>query len=161
MIGDKILDHFILGASPPAHCAARPSLDPASCRRPLRAASDLEQFNAIAQERGGKSSQLICDQSPRDTVSSIIDHAAIGRNRPIAENGIDSKGVERAYREKTVSSFSQRALFARREITNENAGRTCVRPAHFRSASSSDQGMSPATNFGMTGPPISAAKRRF
>jgi len=44
-----------------------------------------------------------------------LDHAAIGRNRPIAENVIDSKSVERAYCEKPASTFSQRALEARRE----------------------------------------------
>ena len=123
----------------------------------------------------------------------------MGRNRPIAENVIDSKSIERASSEKPASTFSQRALarpdraesrdrkglgsksksWARLSrktasrffedtlypieelLNNENAGRTDVRPAPFRSTWSSDQGMSPATNFGITGPPISAAKRRF
>ena len=39
-----------------------------------------------------------------------LDHAAIGRNRPIAENVIDSKSIERASSEKPASTFSQRAL---------------------------------------------------
>ena len=38
------------------------------------------------------------------------DHAAIGRNRPMAENVIDPKNVERACCEKPASTFSQRAL---------------------------------------------------
>jgi hypothetical protein len=43
-------------------------------------------------------------------VEQPLDHAAIGRNRPIAENVIDSKSLERAYSEKPASAFSQRAL---------------------------------------------------
>jgi hypothetical protein len=47
-----------------------------------------------------------------DRQSALLDHAAIGRNRPIAENVIDSKSIERAYSEKPASAFSQRALAA-------------------------------------------------
>lgn len=39
-----------------------------------------------------------------------IDHAASGRNRPDADDVIDSKGLERAPGEKPDSTFSQRAL---------------------------------------------------
>jgi hypothetical protein len=47
-----------------------------------------------------------------------------------------------------------------RDFTQKNAGQTvCL--AGVLMSFRSDQGMSPATNFGMTGPPISAAKRRF
>ncbi|MBM3551345.1 MAG: hypothetical protein FJX45_06140 [Alphaproteobacteria bacterium] len=41
------------------------------------------------------------------------DHAAFGRNRPNADNVIDSISLERARREKPVPTFSQRALAAR------------------------------------------------
>ncbi|MBM3562466.1 MAG: glycerol-3-phosphate dehydrogenase [Alphaproteobacteria bacterium] len=39
-----------------------------------------------------------------------LDHAAFGRNRPNADDVIDSKSLERALREKPVPTFSQRAL---------------------------------------------------
>ncbi|TLG76839.1 hypothetical protein FEV16_08830 [Methylocystis sp. B8] len=42
--------------------------------------------------------------------SRTLDHAAFGRNRPNADNVIDSKSLERALREKPDSTFSQRAL---------------------------------------------------
>ena len=42
----------------------------------------------------------------------------------------------------------------------KRTGRTFGSGRLFRSDRRFDQGMSPATNFGMTGPPISAAKRR-
>ncbi|MBM3576421.1 MAG: hypothetical protein FJX40_01915 [Alphaproteobacteria bacterium] len=41
---------------------------------------------------------------------ALLDHAAFGRNRPSANNVIDSKSLERAPCEKPVSTFSQRAL---------------------------------------------------
>jgi len=41
-----------------------------------------------------------------------LDHAAFRRNRPNADDVIDSKGSERALREKPASTFSQRALAA-------------------------------------------------
>ncbi|MBM3561928.1 MAG: hypothetical protein FJX48_01965 [Alphaproteobacteria bacterium] len=41
---------------------------------------------------------------------SALDHAAFGRNRPNADNVIDSKRLERALCEKPDSTFSQRAL---------------------------------------------------
>jgi uncharacterized membrane protein len=39
-----------------------------------------------------------------------LDHAAFRRNRPNAENVVDSNSIERAQREKPVPAFSQRAL---------------------------------------------------
>ena len=42
--------------------------------------------------------------------ASRLDHAAIGQNRPIAENVVDPKSVERAGCEEPASAFSQRAL---------------------------------------------------
>ncbi len=42
--------------------------------------------------------------------SDALDHAAFGRNRPNADNVIDSKSLERAMCEKPVPTFSQRAL---------------------------------------------------
>ena len=44
-----------------------------------------------------------------------LDHAAFERNRSNAENVIDSKGLQRASREKPVPTFSQRALSAAAE----------------------------------------------
>ncbi|PPC86185.1 MAG: hypothetical protein CTY36_18135 [Methylocystis sp.] len=41
---------------------------------------------------------------------TALDHAAFGRNRPNADNVIESKSLERAQREKPVPTFSQRAL---------------------------------------------------
>jgi len=52
-----------------------------------------------------------------------LDHAAFRRNRLNAENVIDSKKVERALREKPVSTFSHRALAP---------GRYRSRPQFFR-----------------------------
>jgi hypothetical protein len=43
-------------------------------------------------------------------IRSLLDHAAFGRNRPNADNVIDSKSLERALREKPVPTFSWRAL---------------------------------------------------
>ncbi|MEF3367143.1 squalene--hopene cyclase [Methylocystis sp. 9N] len=43
-------------------------------------------------------------------LGDTLDHAAFGRNRPNADNVIDSKSLERASREKPGSTFSQRAL---------------------------------------------------
>lgn len=41
---------------------------------------------------------------------AALDHAAFGRDRPNADDVIESKSVERALREKPASTFSQRAL---------------------------------------------------
>ncbi|MBM3563729.1 MAG: hypothetical protein FJX48_11430 [Alphaproteobacteria bacterium] len=41
-----------------------------------------------------------------------LDHAAFRRNRPNADDVIDSKSLERALRKKPASTFSQRALAA-------------------------------------------------
>ncbi|HYA80075.1 MAG TPA: MBL fold metallo-hydrolase, partial [Methylocystis sp.] len=66
---------------------------------------------------GGATIQAVA--TPGHTANHLcyaLDHAAIGRNRPIAENVIDSKGVERAYGEKPASTFSQRALGEERAL---------------------------------------------
>ncbi|MBM3561770.1 MAG: hypothetical protein FJX16_03375 [Alphaproteobacteria bacterium] len=54
----------------------------------------------------------------RPASPSSLDHAAFGRNRPNADNVIDSKSLERARCEKPVPTFSQRAL-ERRVITEK------------------------------------------
>ncbi|PWB91670.1 hypothetical protein C5688_03925 [Methylocystis sp. MitZ-2018] len=45
-----------------------------------------------------------------------LDHAAFGRNRPNADNVIDSQSLERALCEKPVPTFSQRALASARRV---------------------------------------------
>ncbi|MBM3550839.1 MAG: methyltransferase domain-containing protein [Alphaproteobacteria bacterium] len=56
--------------------------------------------------------------------SGDLDHAAFGRSRPNADDVIDSSDLERASREKPVSTFSQRALTRhwRAEFRRDEAG---------------------------------------
>ncbi|MCX7899704.1 MAG: hypothetical protein N2444_06435, partial [Methylocystis sp.] len=66
----------------------------------------------------------------KEAVAAPVDHAAFGRNRPNAENVIDSKSVERALSEKPDSTFSQRALFGGFGVTLD--GRPVNTPAKRR-----------------------------
>ncbi|MEF3364915.1 double-strand break repair helicase AddA [Methylocystis sp. 9N] len=50
------------------------------------------------------------DSTAEVDIVATLDHAAFGRNRPNADNVIDSESLERALREKPASTFSQRAL---------------------------------------------------
>ncbi len=68
--------------------------------------ADVTNGAVIGVAREGVTTRPVCVFLAQDRAE---DHAAFGRNRPNAENVIDSRSLERAACEKPVPTFSQRA----------------------------------------------------
>ncbi|MDR3408567.1 MAG: DNA polymerase Y family protein [Methylovirgula sp.] len=105
---------------------SRPLRDPAVIARLFRekieAAGNIDERDPLDAGFGFDLVRLSAEETERRDEEQAhwlaLDHAAIGRNRPVADNVIDSKSMERAYCEKPASTFSQRALTAQDDLAD-------------------------------------------